>query len=191
MVMRLPSRFMATTSGTVSFLGGAAAAPPYAESWGRPVFSVTRHLRPGRLAPVPANEGSLAPDVERAECVRMLSGPGAAMLRVPLDVDVHIQRDHHRAQRSHTGARVLPGAAGRSAGSVRAGPVLHPRTRLGEQARPAALLRGEQRATGGRRLRAVHPAHPRRGAHAAALREPRGRPDLDPRPEGPIHARPR
>src|SRR5712692_7936586 len=39
-VMRLPSRFMATRSGTVSFFGGTAVAPPYAESVGRSSFSL-------------------------------------------------------------------------------------------------------------------------------------------------------
>src|SRR5947209_5478924 len=41
MVMRLPSRFMATRSGTVTFLGAGVDVPPY--------WSLMSNLRPGRL----------------------------------------------------------------------------------------------------------------------------------------------
>src|SRR5437773_7516013 len=39
--MRLPSRFIATRSGTVTFFGAGVDAPPY--------WSLTSNLRPGRL----------------------------------------------------------------------------------------------------------------------------------------------
>src|SRR6266566_7813855 len=41
MVMRLPSRFMATRSGTVTFFGAGVDVPPY--------WSLMSNLRPGRL----------------------------------------------------------------------------------------------------------------------------------------------
>src|SRR5438477_10424620 len=41
MVMRLPSRFMATRSGTVTFFGAGVEVPPY--------WSLMSNLRPGRL----------------------------------------------------------------------------------------------------------------------------------------------
>src|SRR5206468_11363334 len=40
-VMRLPSRFIATRSGTVTFFGAGTDVPPY--------WSLTSNLRPGRL----------------------------------------------------------------------------------------------------------------------------------------------
>src|SRR5213593_602145 len=40
-VMRLPSRFIATRSGTVTFFGAGVVTPPY--------WSLTSDLRPGRL----------------------------------------------------------------------------------------------------------------------------------------------
>src|SRR5712691_9685268 len=43
MLIRLRSRFIATTSGTVIFFGGTVVVPPYA------VWSLIRVLRPGRL----------------------------------------------------------------------------------------------------------------------------------------------
>src|SRR2546430_17680817 len=41
MVMRLPSRFMATRSGTVTFFGAGVDVPPY--------WSLMSNLRPSRL----------------------------------------------------------------------------------------------------------------------------------------------
>src|SRR6266545_2065356 len=128
-VMRLPSRFIATSSGTVTFLA-IAGAPPYAEPADGCLASMS-YLRPGRPLPVPASSQCYRwpttsqisfqlIDHARQECqvAQHARGRGLERLAVPVDEDRPVAESSGRSHVVILARTDMNGVTGRHAGAL-------------------------------------------------------------------------